>query len=115
MASFETAAYTGNRIINLKYIGALDPGSSIFTHIFGALFGLAASKVLHRDFQVRAQPRFVNHLQLKVQIQHPDQAASYLTHVFATIGTLFLWLGFPAMNAATSTDSYDAYRAIVNT
>lgn len=115
MALFETAAYAGNRIINMKHIGALDPGSSMFTHVFGALFGLAASKALHRDFQVRAQCPFAKHSQRQVQIQHPDKEASYLTHVFAMLGSLFLWLGFPAINSALSTDSYDAYRAVVNT
>ncbi|KAE9551202.1 hypothetical protein FO519_005589 [Halicephalobus sp. NKZ332] len=77
-----------------------DGGRSLVVHCFGAYFGLAASKVLHRPnlIDVDADDGSIRHSEL-----------------FSMIGTLFLWVFFPSLNAATTEPEDARHRAIMNT
>jgi ammonium transporter Rh len=61
-------------------IGTLDVGGSMVIHAFGAYFGLAASYVLTP----------------KKAFDHPKNASSYNSDMFAMIGTVFLWIYWPS-------------------
>jgi ammonium transporter Rh len=68
-------------------------------HLFGALFGLAASKFLHCG-GVRSSKR----------------APVYHSDLFALIGTLFFWVYYPSFNSVLSKgDEVAQMRAIINT
>uniref|UniRef100_A0A7E4WCD1 Ammonium_transp domain-containing protein n=1 Tax=Panagrellus redivivus TaxID=6233 RepID=A0A7E4WCD1_PANRE len=77
-----------------------DGGRSLVVHCFGAYFGLACSKVIHRMnlVDVDASDGSIRHSEL-----------------FSMIGTLFLWVFFPSLNAATSEPEDARHRAIMNT
>jgi ammonium transporter Rh len=75
-----------------------DAGGAIIIHVFGAIFGLAASKVLFK----------------KQWAQSEHLGAIYHSEVFAFVGTAFLWVLWPAWNAVNLVG--DARnRAIINT
>lgn len=69
-------------------------------HLFGALFGLAASKILH----------------LK-SVNSFKQSSVYHSDIFALIGTLFLWAFYPSFNGllAKNLSNNGQTKAIVNT
>jgi hypothetical protein len=50
----EIVLFNVNEVIGRSYIGTVDAGDTIFVHMFGAYFGLAASRYLlrHRSLQV---------------------------------------------------------------
>lgn len=77
-----------------------DGGRSLVVHCFGAYFGLAASKILHRSniIDIDADDGSIRHSEL-----------------FSMIGTLFLWVFFPSLNAATTVPEDARHRAIMNT
>lgn len=60
---------------------AYDAGSSMTVHIFGAYFGIATSMILARYVRPTSRPE-----------------KSYYSNVLAMIGTLFLWVYWPAFN-----------------
>jgi ammonium transporter Rh len=113
MSVIETLAYTVNFVIGTKFIGALDAGGSIFIHIFGAVFGVAAALTLYRKHQVRVST--FTHTLCHTQIDHANIGSNYHSDVFAMIGTLFLWICWPSFNAAGATDANGQYRAVINT
>ena len=47
MTLIEIVLFVVNEVIGRKYLGAIDAGDTIFVHLFGAYFGLAASRVLY--------------------------------------------------------------------
>ena len=71
---------------------------SIFVHIFGAYFGLAASFTLQHRKLVHSE----------------KESSSYASDIFSMIGTLFLFCFWPSFNAGTAVGD-GRLRAIVNT
>ena len=76
---------------------AHDVGRSIYVHLFGAIFGLAASKALH----------FSN-------IETRKKTSGYHSDLFAFIGTCFFWVFYPSINAVFAQDE-GKVKAVVNT
>ena len=89
-----------NEYINIYLIKAHDVGRSVYVHLFGAVFGLAVSKILHCG-----------------GVKSSKQSSVYHSDIFALIGTLFLWVYYPSFNAALADSSipHAHDRAIVNT
>lgn len=73
-------------------------GRSIYVHLFGAVFGLAASKLLHFK-----------------GVQSNKQAPVYHSDIFALIGTLFLFVYYPSFNGLLAHSPGSQTKAIVNT
>jgi ammonium transporter Rh len=59
-----------------------DAGGSATIHAFGGYFGLAVSFVLGRSL---------------ISVKQPH--TTYISNIFALIGTFFLWLFWPSFNA----------------
>jgi ammonium transporter Rh len=71
---------------------------SIFVHVFGAYFGLAASFSLQHRKEVNSQ----------------KESSSYASDIFSMIGTLFLFCFWPSFNAGTAFGD-GRLRAVTNT
>jgi ammonium transporter Rh len=99
LAVIEVVIQVFNEYINIHLINTYDVGRSVYVHLFGALFGLAASKFLHCD-----------------GVQSTKQAPVYHSDLFALVGTLFLWVFYPSFNSilAQSENEY-LNRAVINT
>merc|ERR1712165_485055 len=97
IAFLEIIFFAVNENILLK-IGIMDVGGSIIVHVFGAYFGLAASKVL-------TKPKWKDDSQ---------NSAVYHSDLFAMIGTIFLFVFWPSFVAAPAGE-YDQERAIIAT
>ncbi|GMS78231.1 hypothetical protein PENTCL1PPCAC_406, partial [Pristionchus entomophagus] len=76
-----------------------DAGGSIVVHVFGAYFGIALSLAFAR----------------KTQRAHEHDASLYHTDMFAMLGTLFIFVNWPSLNAATTVTAEAHHRAIINT
>ncbi|XP_043284587.1 ammonium transporter Rh type A isoform X2 [Venturia canescens] len=99
MGVIELILYTLNKYIGEHYFMAVDAGDSMYVHVFGAYFGLAASLA----FGLKHKPK-----------EHHLEGATYQSDIFAMIGTVFLWLFWPSFNSA-SLHGDDQQRAIINT
>ncbi|CAM9821081.1 unnamed protein product, partial [Heterosigma akashiwo] len=64
-----------------------DTGGSLAVHAFGAYFGLACSLMMSNNKD-------------KTEDDHPENAGSYVSDMFAMIGTIFLWILWPSFNGA---------------
>ncbi|CAJ0582470.1 unnamed protein product, partial [Mesorhabditis spiculigera] len=84
-------------LFNILHIN--DGGRSLVVHVFGAYFGLAAAVV--------GQKKNVMEMDAEGSIYHSD--------LFSMIGTMFLWIFFPTINAAIQEPADARHRAIVNT
>jgi len=82
----------------LLQIGILDVGGSIIVHLFGAYFGLAASRVLRSEAASGAE----------------DNASVYHSDLFAMVGSVFLWVYWPSFVSAPA-GADDQERAIIAT
>mmetsp|Transcript_20981 Transcript_20981/g.33672 ORF Transcript_20981/g.33672 Transcript_20981/m.33672 type:complete len:557 (-) Transcript_20981:122-1792(-) len=69
-------------------LGMSDTGGSLAVHAFGAYFGLACSFVMGKN---------EGH---KTDDDHPENGGSYISDMFAMVGTLFLWILWPSFNGA---------------
>lgn len=94
----EVVLYSVNRAIGTKFFHVIDAGSSIYVHTFGAFFGLGVSRILYT-------PKIV---------AHDKETSRYTSDLFATLGTIVLWVCWPSFNAVL-VDGVSRNRAIVNT
>ncbi|RNA27206.1 ammonium transporter Rh type C [Brachionus plicatilis] len=99
MAIIEVLVQTFNKLICQQFIMIHDAGNSIYVFFFGAVYGLAVSKVLNVG-----------------KIENNNDGSSYNSNLFAMIGTLFLWLYWPSFNSASAKGGEAGItRAIINT
>ncbi|XP_071547962.1 ammonium transporter Rh type B-like [Panulirus ornatus] len=97
MTIIEVPLFVVNEIIGRTYFGAVDMGDSMFVHTFAAYYGLALSLMLYRP-----------------DASTKKEGSSYVSDIFAMIGTLFLWVYWPSFNGAAAPGD-DQHRAIINT
>ncbi|CAD5113576.1 DgyrCDS2739 [Dimorphilus gyrociliatus] len=98
MAFIEIIVFVCNEYIGLYFFKASDVGGSMFVHIFGAYFGIAAARILYNS---------------KVE-DSKKEGSNYHSDLFAMIGTIFLWLYWPSFNSALAPGD-DQHRAVINT
>ena len=94
----EILFFAVNENIIVGRIGIVDVGGSVIVHVFGAYFGLAASKVL---------------TPLRV-MDDGNNGANYHSDLFAMIGTAFLWIYWPSFVAAPAGEA-DRELAVIST
>lgn len=92
--------YAFNKVfLVLGHIGAEDVGGSMTIHMFGAYFGLAASRAIGGPKDLQASPA-------------PDKVSDIL----ALIGTTILWVYWPSFVGATETATLEyEQHCIINT
>ncbi|XP_058650737.1 rh blood group, D antigen isoform X2 [Onychostoma macrolepis] len=89
MALVEVTGFVVNQWI-LRTLLSADPVNSIMLlHVFGALFGVMVSWVLHRE---------------GIKPVHEKEKTDRKTGLFAMFGTLFLWMFWPSFNSALVED-----------
>uniref|UniRef100_A0A1I8IC95 Ammonium_transp domain-containing protein n=1 Tax=Macrostomum lignano TaxID=282301 RepID=A0A1I8IC95_9PLAT len=98
LAMVEIPIFAANEHIGVHFMRAVDIGGSMYVHVFGAYFGLAAARVLCT----------------KSTNEHPQEGANYQSDLFSMIGTVFLWMFWPSFNSALAPGD-DRQRAVVNT
>jgi len=62
MAFIELILFNVNEYVGRSYIKAVDAGDTIFVHMFGAYFGLAASRVLYNKKAAESEKAGANHI-----------------------------------------------------
>eukprot|EP00004_Rigifila_ramosa_P011625 TRINITY_DN2490_c0_g1_i5.p2 TRINITY_DN2490_c0_g1~~TRINITY_DN2490_c0_g1_i5.p2 ORF type:complete len:502 (-),score=122.93 TRINITY_DN2490_c0_g1_i5:144-1649(-) len=97
----EIILYAVNIYICIFRFRAIDIGGSIVIHTFGAYFGVALAWVLGRNIGVADAP-------------HKYAAASYTGDMFATIGSIFLFILWPSFNGALA-PPHSQFRVVINT
>ncbi|XP_055310101.1 ammonium transporter Rh type A isoform X2 [Sitodiplosis mosellana] len=101
MALIEIVVYASNEYFQLELLKITDAGGSIIVHAFGAYFGLAVSLVMRPTRQENTVGT--------------NEGSSYISDVFAMVGTIFLWIFWPSFNSALLDDITQQHRAICNT
>lgn len=76
MAFIEVIFYAANLVIGTRFLQAVDAGSSIYVHVFGAYFGLAVARALFNS---------------KV-VAHEKETSRYTSDLFATLGNLTVFV-----------------------
>jgi len=100
LALIEAAFYTLNTVLVLKWLEAADVGGTITIHMFGASFGLAAAYALGKPSEVGEE----------------NESTSRTSDVLSLVGTILLWVLWPAFNAAEAKPGSKAETvAIINT
>lgn len=88
LVTLEVIFYSLNYVVCIGLLGAVDLGGSMTIHMFGAFFGITCTFF------------FKNRKAIKDEF---DQCSgTYNSHIFALIGTLFLFLYFPSFNSANA-------------
>jgi len=98
VALFETFFFAVNEAIATKVLQISDHGRSILVHMFGAYFGLAVSRMIFSRKVCMSQAL----------------SMSNKTEMYAFMGTLFLWVYWPTLNASFA-EGPAQHRAISNT
>ncbi|GAB6024250.1 hypothetical protein CHUAL_008946 [Chamberlinius hualienensis] len=93
-----TLKFLIHNVYQIKINQAIDHGSSMSCHLFGSLFGLAASVVIFK----------------KEHKKHRNEQRCDFLDIFSSIGTLILWIYWPNLNSSTLSGD-DKHRAIINT
>jgi ammonium transporter Rh len=99
MAIIETPIAILVEHLLLNTLQIADLGGSIFIHVFGAFFGIAVSRIL---YDARWQ-------------DHEHDGSVYHSDLFSLIGTMFLWIFFPSLNASRANFEDMRHRAVLNT
>ena len=99
MTLVEIVLFNVNEVIGRTYIGARDAGDTIFVHMFGAYFGLAASRVLYNPSSTVSK----------------KAGANRNSDMFSMVGTVFLWLFWPSFNSGAVAEGDAQMRALINT
>ena len=112
LAIVETVVYSANQALVLAdgALAVCDVGGTVGVHLFGAYFGLAVSLALGAapappppDADAAAAPPAA-------------PPASRASELFALLGTLVMWVYWPALSARSLDDgSHQMARAVVNT
>jgi ammonium transporter Rh len=100
------AFWTLNYFICIFVLKASDVGGAMTVHLWGGMYGIGATTCLSRYWD-RRDPTYTSD-------QHPEHTSSYLSDVMAMVGTIFLWILFPAWNAALAPDT-SQHRVAINT
>eukprot|EP01097_Dermamoeba_algensis_P001994 TRINITY_DN1787_c0_g1_i1.p1 TRINITY_DN1787_c0_g1~~TRINITY_DN1787_c0_g1_i1.p1 ORF type:complete len:651 (-),score=97.28 TRINITY_DN1787_c0_g1_i1:245-1942(-) len=100
------AVWTLNYFICILVLKASDVGGAMTVHLWGGLYGIGATTCLSRYWD-RRDPTYTSD-------QHPEHTSNYLSDVMAMVGTIFLWILFPAWNAALAPDT-SQHRVAINT
>ena len=95
---FELIFYAINESIGVIKYEAVDMGGSMYVHTFGAFFGLAVSYIITNIEKAKSEKNSV----------------SYVSDIFAMIGTIFLWMYWPSFNGALA-DGNSQHRVVINT
>jgi ammonium transporter Rh len=101
LAMIELIFYSANYAIGGSCLKAMDPGGSMYIHVFGAYFGLFVSWVYNYGYE-------------DVVKDHVENSSNYKSNLFAFVGAAFLWLYWPSFNAALLSGS-SQHRIVVNT
>ncbi|XP_069742796.1 ammonium transporter Rh type B-like isoform X2 [Narcine bancroftii] len=100
MTLLEISIFAFNEHLVTGILKVKDVGASMTIHAFGAYFGLAVARVLHRP---------------DLQDAQDNEGSVYHSDLFAMIGTIFLWIFWPSFNSAIVESPDGQYRAIINT
>ncbi|KAM8972301.1 ammonium transporter Rh type C [Pelodytes ibericus] len=100
MTLVQVTLFAVNEFILLEKLHVIDAGGSMTIHTFGAYFGLTVSWILNRP---------------KLNERNNNEGSSYISDIFAMIGTLFLWMYWPSFNSAVSNHGDAQHRAAINT
>eukprot|EP01097_Dermamoeba_algensis_P008476 TRINITY_DN5677_c0_g1_i1.p1 TRINITY_DN5677_c0_g1~~TRINITY_DN5677_c0_g1_i1.p1 ORF type:complete len:447 (-),score=73.49 TRINITY_DN5677_c0_g1_i1:34-1374(-) len=98
MSFMHVMFYCVNEAICVNEFQSSDIGGTMYIHVFGAYFGLGVSFVISHK-----------------EKRHDKQNSTYLTDIFAMIGTIFLWMYWPSFNSALANEPSQQIRTIVNT
>ncbi|XP_046352989.1 ammonium transporter Rh type A-like [Haliotis rufescens] len=98
MTLIEVVLLQINEWICVEKFHVSDVGESMFVHVFGAYFGLAAARVLYSEEAVTSK----------------KAGPVYHSDLFSMIGTLFLWMYWPSFNGGAA-EGDEQHRAILNT
>ncbi|KAF8357326.1 hypothetical protein PRIPAC_92321 [Pristionchus pacificus] len=99
MTLIEVPASTATERLVFEAFQINDAGGSMIVHVFGAYFGIALSLAFSRT----------------EQRDHEHDCSIYHTDMFAMLGTLFIFVNWPSLNAATAVTAEEHHRAIINT
>ena len=102
MGIFEIIVYGLNEAIGVFEYQAVDMGGSMYIHLFGAVFGVAASRV------------FMSAEEVKKADTKGEGTSSRTTDTFAMVGTLFLFVFWPSFNGALASGTA-RNRVVINT
>eukprot|EP00164_Ancoracysta_twista_P001399 GFYU01001822.1.p1 GENE.GFYU01001822.1~~GFYU01001822.1.p1 ORF type:complete len:531 (-),score=164.24 GFYU01001822.1:120-1712(-) len=103
---FECIFYSLNLKLCEERVRMVDMGGSMMIHLFGAVFGLALSRVLTSKKCRNPESDELD--------DHPNNGASYTSDGFAMLGTIFLWMYWPSFNGALAPQQ-SQHRVAVNT
>ncbi|GAV08643.1 hypothetical protein RvY_18305-2 [Ramazzottius varieornatus] len=101
MVVVETVLAMVNEYIVLYLYGAVDVGGTITIHLFGAYFGLALARTIHRR-------------EWSTDMFNDLKYGTHYNDLFSMCGTVFLFMFWPSFNAALAVGD-SRYRAIFNT
>lgn len=99
VAFVETPIAILNEYLLINVLGIGDLGGSLTVHLFGAIFGVVASRMLFR----------------KTWLNHDHEGSLYHSDIFSFIGTLFLWAFWPSFNSLFALTANEQQRAMLNT
>lgn len=103
----EIIFYSINRYVTILVLEAVDPGGAVTIHLFGAVFGLAASALISRPYK--------DALRRELNGRAPEElTSSYHSDLLALIGGVVLFVFFPSFNGALAPNGTQ-YRVVINT